>query len=79
TGLPSERPLFARHFPALRYTPAKPLVVDGRLITVSGINPAGDACAYVIDYCFGAGVSLRLLRVALTQSLPSYEHMAVWA
>ncbi|WP_164977728.1 GlxA family transcriptional regulator [Burkholderia pseudomallei] len=79
TGLPSERTLFARHFPAVRYTPSKPLVVDGRLITVSGINPAVDACAYVIDYCFGAGVSQRLLRVALTQSLPSYEHMAVWA
>ncbi|AJX31672.1 GlxA family transcriptional regulator [Burkholderia oklahomensis] len=79
TGLPSERTLFARHFPAVRYTPSKPLVVDGRLITVSGINPAVDACAYVIDYCFGAGVSQRLLKVALTQALPSYEHMAVWA
>ncbi|GAB3262249.1 GlxA family transcriptional regulator [Chitinimonas naiadis] len=78
TGLPSERAMFARHFPQVRYDPAKPLVVDERLITVSGINPAVDACAYVIDRCLGAGASRRLLRLALTQSLPSYEHMAVW-
>ncbi|HJV94495.1 MAG TPA: helix-turn-helix domain-containing protein, partial [Albitalea sp.] len=78
TGLASERAWFARHFPAVRYTPDKSLVVDGRLITVSGINPAVDACAYVIDHCRGAGASRRMLRTALTQSLPSYEHMAVW-
>ena len=78
TGLASERAWFARHFPDVHYTPDKPLVVDGRLITVSGINPAVDACAYVIDHCRGAGASRRLLRTALTQSLPSYEHMAVW-
>lgn len=79
TGLQSERALFASHFPQVRFTPAKPLVVDERLITVSGINPAVDACAYVIDHCLGAGASRQLLRLALTQSLPSYEHMAVWA
>jgi len=79
TGLPSERVLFARHFPEVRYIPQQAMVVDGRLITVSGVNPAVDACAYVIDRCFGAGVSQRLLRLALTQSLPSYEHMVVWA
>jgi len=78
TGLASERAWFARHFPEVQYTPDKPLVVDGRLITVSGINPAVDACAYVIDHCRGVGASRRLLRTALTQSLPSYEHMAVW-
>jgi len=78
TGLASERAWFARHFPDVHFTPDKPLVVDGRLITVSGINPAVDACAYVIDHCRGAGASRRLLRTALTQSLPSYEHMAVW-
>lgn len=78
TGLASERAWFARHFPDVQYTPDKPLVVDGRLITVSGINPAVDACAYVIDHCRGVGASRRLLRTALTQSLPSYEHMAVW-
>lgn len=78
TGLASERAWFARHFPEVRYTPDQPLVVDGRLITVSGINPAVDACAYVIDHCRGAGASRGMLRTALTQSLPSYEHMAVW-
>jgi transcriptional regulator GlxA family with amidase domain len=62
----------------VRYTPDKPLVVDGRLITVSGIYPAVDACAYVIDHCCGAGASRRLLRTTLNQSLPSHEHMAVW-
>jgi transcriptional regulator GlxA family with amidase domain len=78
TGLASERAWFARHFPTVRYTPDKPLVVDGRLITVSGIYPAVDACAYVIDHCCGAGASRRLLRTTLNQSLPSHEHMAVW-
>lgn len=78
TGLASERAWFARHFPDVQYTPDQPLVVDGRLITVSGINPAVDACAYVIDHCRGAGASRGMLRTALTQSLPSYEHMAVW-
>ena len=78
TGLASERAWFARHFPNVRYAPDKPLAVDGRIITVSGINPAVDACAYVIDHCCGVGASRRMLRTALTQSLPSYEHMAVW-
>jgi len=78
TGLASERAWFARHFPNVHYTPDRPLAVDGRIITVSGINPAVDACAYVIDHCRGAGASRRMLRTALTQSLPSYEHMAVW-
>ncbi|WP_201800318.1 hypothetical protein, partial [Enterobacter hormaechei] len=78
TGLASERAWFARHFPNVHYTPDRPLAVDGRIITVSGINPAVDACAYVIDHCRGAGASQRMLRTALTQSLPSYEHMAVW-
>ena len=74
TGLASERAWFARYFPNVRYAPDKPLAVDGRIITVSGINPAVDACAYVIDHCRGAGASRRMLRTALTQSLPSYEH-----
>ena len=79
TGLPSEQALFARHFPQVRYMPAKPLVVDERLITVSGVNPAVDACAYVIDHYFGANTSRRLMQLTATQSLPSYEHMAVWS
>ena len=57
TGLASERAWFARHFPNVHYTPDRPLAVDGRIITVSGINPAVDACAYVIDHCRGAGAS----------------------
>lgn len=78
TGLSGEKALFAQYFPSVRYTPAKRLVVDERVITASGVNPAVDACAYLIDRYFGAGTSQHLLRVALTQTLPSYEHMAVW-
>ncbi|MBV1776466.1 helix-turn-helix domain-containing protein [Burkholderiaceae bacterium DAT-1] len=78
TGMQNETRWFRQYFPDITFAPTRPMVVDERLITITGINAAVDACAYVIDQRFGAGVSQRILRVAVNEVLPGYAHLAAW-
>ncbi len=79
TGPVSDQPLFAEHFPRVRYTPSRRIVVSGQIICAGGINPTVDVCAHLIARFSGRTVARRFLRHTSTEPLPSYEQLGVWS
>jgi len=79
TGLVSERALFNRHFPRVRYLPSRRILVSDDIITVCGIGPTVDACAHLIERFFGAALARRFLRHTSTEVMPTQEHLALWS
>jgi transcriptional regulator GlxA family with amidase domain len=79
TGLRSERALFERHFPRVRYNPARRLIAGDRLITVCGIGPTADAIAHVVERFVGAAAARRFLRHTSTEVMPAPERLGLWS
>lgn len=78
TGLVSEREMFRRFFPRVRYLPSRRVIASDDIITVCGISPTVDACAHLIERFFGAALARRFLRHTSTEVMPSQEHLALW-
>ncbi|MBV8665756.1 MAG: helix-turn-helix domain-containing protein [Burkholderiaceae bacterium] len=79
TGPISERAIFARHFPKVRFTPGKRIVVNDQIICCGGINPTVDVCAYIIERFFGQHAARKFVRHTTTDTLQGHEHLAVWS
>ncbi len=79
TGVRSEAPVFARHFPGVRYTPSRQIVVNDQIICAGGIAPTADVLAHVVQRFFGRRAAQKFLRYTTTGTLPSPEHLAVWS
>jgi len=79
TGPVSDQALLARHFPRVRYTPGRRIVVSDRIICAGGINPTVDVCAHLVERFFGKHAVRKFLRHTSTESLPSYEQLSVWS
>jgi transcriptional regulator GlxA family with amidase domain len=79
TGLLSERKLFERHFPRVRYTPSRRIVARGQILTVCGIGPTADACAHVIERFFGPAPARRFLRYTSSEVMPAQEQLGLWS
>lgn len=79
TGPISDQALLARHFPQVRYTPGRRIVVSDRTICAGGINPTVDVCAHLVERFFGKHAARKFLRHTSTESLPSYEQLSVWS
>ena len=79
TGLQSESALFERHFPTVRFTPSRHIVVNDHIICAGGINPTADICAHLIERFFGAPAARKFKRHTSTESLPGQEQLAVWS
>ncbi len=79
TGPSSERAIFARHFPRVRFTPSRRIVVNDQIICAGGINPTVDICAYVVERYFGQRAAHKFVRHTSTEGMPGHEHLAVWS
>lgn len=77
TGNLSDHRIFARHYPQIRFMPEAPLVIDGRLISASSINPCMDACAYLVQHFVGEKAAHKFSRYTNSVTHPSYERMAI--
>ena len=79
TGPISDQALLARHFPQVRYTPGRRIVVSDQIICAGGINPTVDVCAHLVERFFGPQAARKFLRHTSTEALPSHERLAVWS
>ncbi len=79
TGPVSDQALFARHFPQVRFTPSRRIVVNGQIICAGGINPTVDVCAHLVERFFGKHAARKFLRHTSTEALPSYAQLGVWS
>ena len=79
TGLVSERTIFRSRFPLVRFLPSRRIVASDRLITVCGIGPTPDACAYLIEHFHGAADARRFLRHTSPEGLPAREQTVLWS
>jgi transcriptional regulator GlxA family with amidase domain len=57
--------------------PEAPLVIDGRIISASSINPCMDACAYLVHHFVGEKAAHKFSRYSNTILHPTYERMAM--
>jgi transcriptional regulator GlxA family with amidase domain len=79
TGPSSELSIFAHHFPQVRFTPSKPIVVNDQIICASGIDPTVDICAYIVERFFGQRAARKFVRHTSTEALPGHEYLSVWS
>ncbi|MES2263858.1 MAG: helix-turn-helix domain-containing protein [Pseudomonadota bacterium] len=79
TGPVSDQAIFARHFPLVRFTPSRRIVVDERIICAGGIIPTVEICAYLIERFFGQHASQKFIRHTSTEALPWHEKFGVWS
>ena len=79
TGPVSDQALLAQHFPKVRYTPGRRIVVSDQIICAGGINPTVDVCAHLVERFFGKHAARKFARHTSTESLPSCEQLAVWS
>lgn len=79
TGPISDQALLAQHFPQVRYTPGRRIVVSDQIICAGGINPTVDVCAHLVERFFGKHAARKFLRHTSTESLPSSEQLGVWS
>jgi len=79
TGPISDQALMARHFPQVRYTPGRRIVVSDQIICAGGINPTVDVCAHLVERFFGRHAARKFLRHTSTEALPSHERLGVWS
>ena len=79
TGAVSDRALFARHFPQVRFTPSRRIVVNDQIICAGGINPTVEVCAHIIERFFGRHAAQKFLRHTSTEALPYHEQLGVWS
>ena len=71
TGNLADQRVFARHYPAVRFQPDTPLVIDGRLITAGSINPCLDACRYLVQHFYGAAAAHKFARYTHANVAPA--------
>lgn len=74
---PADLPTLRKYYPQVHCLPEAPLVIDGRLVTAASINPAIDACAYLVAHFFGDKAARRLARFANSTQQPSYGQFAL--
>jgi len=79
TGLVSERAIFRSRFPLVRFLPSRRIVVSGGLVTVCGIAPAPEACAWLVEQFHGAAAARRFLRHTSSEGLPAREQTLLWS
>ena len=79
TGPVSDQALFARHFPQVRFTPSRRIVVSDQIICAGGINPTVDVCAHLVERFAGRHAARKFTRHTSTEALPAYEKLAVWS
>lgn len=77
TGNLSDLRVFSRHYPAIRFSPDIPLVIDGRILSAASINPCLDACAYLVSQFYGEAAAHKFTRYTNSIAHPSYERMAL--
>lgn len=77
TGNLSDQRVFASLYPQIRFSPETPLVIDGRLISAASINPAMDACSYLVNHFIGEQAAHKLQRYANSVAQPTYERVAL--
>ncbi|MRV72848.1 helix-turn-helix domain-containing protein [Duganella sp. FT92W] len=65
------------HYPAIHCLPDAPLAIDGRVVTAASINPAIDACAYLVAHFYGDKAARKLARFANSTQQPSYGQFAL--
>src|SRR6516164_7554363 len=69
----------AKHFPGVRYTPSRQIVVNDQIICAGGITRTADVLAHVVQRFCGRRAAQKFLRYTSTEALPSPEHLAVWS
>jgi transcriptional regulator GlxA family with amidase domain len=79
TGVRSEAAVLARHFPQVRFTPSRQIVVNDQIICAGGIAPTADVCAQIVQRFHGRRAAQKLVRYATGAMLPSQEQLAVWS
>ncbi len=79
TGPVSDQTLLAQHFPQVRYTPGRRIVVSDNIICAGGINPTVDVCAHLVERFHGRHAARKFLRHTSTEVLPSDERLGVWS
>ena len=79
TGVRSEGPVLARHFPQVRFTPTRQIVVNDQIICANGITPMAEVCAHIVQRFFGRRAAQKFLRYTTSDALPSQEQLAVWS
>lgn len=77
TGNLSDQRVFSQHYPAIRFSPETPLVIDGRIISAASINPCLDACAYLVSQFYGEAAAHKFTKYTNSIVHPSYERMAL--
>ena len=61
---PADAPVLRKHHPGIVCRPEAPLVIDGRIVTASSVNPAIDACAFLVSRFHGEKAATKLARYA---------------
>ena len=74
---PADGPALRKHYPGIVCRPETPLVIDGRIVTASSVNPAIDACAFLVSHFHGEKAATKLARYANSVQQPTYEHLAL--
>lgn len=74
---PADLPTLRNHYPAIHCLPEAPLVIDGRIVTAASINPAIDACAYLVAHFYGDKAARKLAHFANSTQQPSYGQFAL--
>ncbi|SFG94859.1 transcriptional regulator, AraC family with amidase-like domain [Duganella sp. CF458] len=77
TGNLSDQRIFAQHYPAVRFSPDVPLVIDGSIISAGSVNPCLDACSYLVGHFHGDAVAHKLSRYTNPASQPSAGRLAI--
>ena len=77
TGNLSDQRVFAMHYPSIRFSPEKPLLIDGRIISAASINPCLDACAYLVSQFYGEAAAHKFTKYTNSIVHASYERMAL--
>jgi transcriptional regulator GlxA family with amidase domain len=77
TGNLSDQRVFAEHYPNIRFSTERPLVIDGRIISAASINPCLDACAYLVSQFYGEAAAHKFTRFTNSTAQPTYEKMAL--
>ena len=76
TGNLADQRVFAQHYPAVRFNPDVPLVIDGRIISAGSVNPCLDACSYLVSHFHGEAAAHKLARYTNPVARPSHERGA---
>ncbi len=74
---PADGPVLRKHYPGISCRPEAPLVIDGRIVTASSVNPAIDACVFLVNRFHGEKAANKLARYANSVQQPTFEHLAL--